>query len=464
MKETTRSGRFSKELDNEVIEFSESLTTDIVLLETDLRVTAAHVEMLAKCKLITKGEFKKIIVGLKKIEDMAKKDKFPWSFQFEDVHMNIENALTKIIGDIGKKIHMGRSRNDLVTTDLRIYLRDFLDLFTLKLRDLQYALSKMAEIHCDSLFPGYTHLQVAQPVTFGHHLLAWNEMILRDEKRLENVRKLLNILPLGSAALSGTSHNIDRQFVAKKLGFDSITSNSMDAVSDRDYVCDFAYANSIIMLHLSRICEELVLWANPQFNLVTLDESFCTGSSIMPQKKNPDIPELVRGKTGSVLGNLMGLITLLKGLPLTYNRDMQEDKKLIFDSIEVALDCLNIMPRLILTLKLNKKTAEEIATSSFSTATDLADYLSLKSIPFREAHSIVGKIVKHCEKSSVTLSDLSIEKLKSFSKMIDKDVYKLLDAKNSIKTRSGVGETSPKSVKKQAAKNLKRLRQFGYKG
>ena len=286
----TRSSRFSKEVDNEVLEFSESLTIDIVLLETDIKVTTAHVEMLAKCKLISKKDLKTIISGLKKIKEMVKTDKFPWSFQFEDVHMNIENALSKLVGDVGKKIHMGRSRNDLVTTDLRIYLRDFLDIFLIKLRELQYALSKMAIIYSGSLFPGYTHLQVAQPVTFGHHLLAWNEMIFRDERRLVNARELLNIMPLGSAALSGTSHNIDREFVAKKLGFDSVTVNSMDAVSDRDYVCDFAYANSMIMLHLSRMCEEIVLWANPQFNLIDLDESFCTGSSIMPQKKNPDIP------------------------------------------------------------------------------------------------------------------------------------------------------------------------------
>ena len=463
MKKKTRSSRFSKEVDNEVLEFSESLTIDIVLLETDIKVTTAHVEMLAKCKLISKKDLKTIISGLKKIKEMVKTDKFPWSFQFEDVHMNIENALSKLVGDVGKKIHMGRSRNDLVTTDLRIYLRDFLDIFLIKLRDLQYALSKMAIIYSGSLFPGYTHLQVAQPVTFGHHLLAWNEMIFRDERRLVNARELLNIMPLGSAALSGTSHNIDREFVAKKLGFDSVTVNSMDAVSDRDYVCDFAYANSMIMLHLSRMCEEIVLWANPQFNLIDLDESFCTGSSIMPQKKNPDIPELIRGKTGGVFGNLLSLITIMKGLPLTYNRDMQEDKKIIFDSIEVVLSCLNIMPRLVLTMKLNEKTAEQISASCYSTATDLADYLSLKGIPFRKAHDIVGEIVKHCERKGISLHELPIAQFQKFSNSIDKDVYDLLDAKNSVKARNGIGETSPKSVSNQAHKNLKRLKKLGYK-
>ena len=321
----------------------------------------------------------------------------------------------------------------------------------------------MAIIYSGSLFPGYTHLQVAQPVTFGHHLLAWNEMIFRDERRLVNARELLNIMPLGSAALSGTSHNIDREFVAKKLGFDSVTVNSMDAVSDRDYVCDFAYANSMIMLHLSRMCEEIVLWANPQFNLIDLDESFCTGSSIMPQKKNPDIPELIRGKTGGVFGNLLSLITIMKGLPLTYNRDMQEDKKIIFDSIEVVLSCLNIMPRLVLTMKLNEKTAEQISASCYSTATDLADYLSLKGIPFRKAHDIVGEIVKHCERKGISLHELPIAQFQKFSNSIDKDVYDLLDAKNSVKARSGIGETSPKSVSTQAHKNLKRLKKLGYK-
>ena len=463
MKKTTRAARFTKKIDSEVLEFSESLTVDIVLFEADLKVTMAHVQMLAKCKLITKKELETIVSGLKKIKEAVDKDKFPWSYELEDVHMNIESQLTKIVGDVGKKIHMGRSRNDLVTTDLRIYLRDFIDVFLIKLRDLQYALSKMAIIYSDSLFPGYTHLQVAQPVTFGHHLLAWNEMMHRDEKRLLDVRKHLNTMPLGSAALSGTSYKIDRKMVAKKLGFDEITSNSMDAVSDRDYVCDFAYANSMTMLHLSRMAEELVLWTNPQFNLISLDESFCTGSSIMPQKKNPDTPELIRGKTAGVFGNLISLLSLMKGLPLTYNRDLQEDKKIIFDSIDVVLSCLNIMPRLILTISLNEKRAEEISSSSFSTATDLADYLSLKGIPFRTAHDIVGKIVKHCEKKNLKLDELPLEQLQKFSPLIKSDVYKYLDPKNTIRSRTGVGETSPKSVTSQAHKNLKRLKALGYK-
>ena len=301
-------------------------------------------------------------------------------------------------------------------------------------------------------------MQVAQPVTFGHHLLAWNEMLFRDEKRLLNTRNILNEMPLGSAALSGTSLKIDRKMVAKELGFKGITTNSMDAVSDRDYVCDFAYTNSMIMMHLSRISEELVLWMNPQFGLVELDESFCTGSSIMPQKKNPDVPELIRGKAGSVYGSLIGLLTLMKGLPLTYNRDMQEDKTLILESIDITMSCLSLLPRLISTMKLNKAKGKEVAASFFSTATDLAEYLSKKGMPFRLSHHVVGDIVKYCEKNNLELTDLSIDQLKNFSPLISKDIYKALDPMICIKSRTGIGETSPSSVTKQANAILARLK------
>ena len=295
MKNVTWSSRFSKEIDSEVLDFSQSLSIDIVLYRADIEVTIAHVEMLSNCGHITVTEQRKIINALKKVNKLAETGKLKWSVKYEDVHMNIENALVKLIGDVGKKIHLGRSRNDLITTDLRLYLRDFIDIYLDKIREIQLLIAKTALKHADSLFPGFTHMQVAQPVTFGHHLLAWGEMLYRDELRLQNNRELMNIMPLGSAALSGTSLKTDRKMVAKKLGFKTITKNSMDAVSDRDYVCDFAYANSMIMMHLSRICEELVLWMNPQFGLIDLDESFCTGSSIMPQKKNPDLAELIRG-------------------------------------------------------------------------------------------------------------------------------------------------------------------------
>ena len=458
MKNTTWSGRFNKQMDTEVLEFSQSLSVDIVLYETDIAVTIAHIEMLFKCGHIKKNECVKIISGLKKVLKQAETGRLKWNIAFEDVHMNIENALVKIIGDLGKKIHLGRSRNDLVATDLRIYLREFVDIYLSKLREIQVVLAHMSKEHSKSLFPGYTHLQVAQPVTFGHHLLAWCEMLYRDELRLLSFRKLLNIMPLGSAALSGTSLKIDREFVAKKLGFDSVTNNSMDAVSDRDFVCDFAYANSMIMMHLSRISEELVLWMSPQINLVSLDESFCTGSSIMPQKKNPDVPELIRGKTGSVYGALIGMLTLMKGLPLTYNRDMQEDKSMIFESVDTTLSCLALMPRLISTLKLNSKNAELVASSSFSNATDLAEYLSKKGMAFREAHHIVGKIVKLCEKKSVDILELSLADLQKYSSMIDADIFDIIRPEMCISSREGDGGTSPKSVVKKANAILRRLR------
>jgi len=463
MKNVTWSSRFTKQIDSEVLDFSQSLNIDIVLYNSDIKVTTAHVEMLSNCGHITIAEKKKIINGLKKVNKLADTGKLDWSVEYEDVHMNIENALVALIGDVGKKIHLGRSRNDLVTTDLRLYLRDFIDIYLDKIREIQHVLAKSAAQHSSSLFPGFTHMQVAQPVTFGHHLLAWSEMLYRDELRLTNTRELLNTMPLGSAALSGTSLKINRDMIAKKLGFKTVTKNSMDAVSDRDYVCDFAYTNSMIMMHLSRICEELVLWSNPQFGLIDLDESFCTGSSIMPQKKNPDVAELIRGKTGGVYGNLFGLLTLMKGLPLTYNRDMQEDKSLILDSIDTTLSCLSLLPRMISTMILNKKKSALIAASSFSTATDIAEYLSKKGMPFRTSHHKVGDIVKFCEKNDKQLGDLTLEELKGFSKLINKDIFKILDPITCIQSRTGKGETSAASVLRESKSVLKRLKKYGFK-
>ena len=463
MKNVTWSSRFTKQIDSEVLDFSQSLNIDIVLYNSDIKVTTAHVEMLCNCGHITIAEKKKIINGLKKVNKLADTGKLDWSVEYEDVHMNIENALVALIGDVGKKIHLGRSRNDLVTTDLRLYLRDFIDIYLDKIREIQHVLAKSAAQHSSSLFPGFTHMQVAQPVTFGHHLLAWSEMLYRDELRLTNTRELLNTMPLGSAALSGTSLKINRDMIAKKLGFKTVTKNSMDAVSDRDYVCDFAYTNSMIMMHLSRICEELVLWSNPQFGLIDLDESFCTGSSIMPQKKNPDVAELIRGKTGGVYGNLFGLLTLMKGLPLTYNRDMQEDKSLILDSIDTTLSCLSLLPRMISTMILNKKKSALIAASSFSTATDIAEYLSKKGMPFRTSHHKVGDIVKFCEKNNKQLGDLTLEELKGFSKLINKDIFKILDPITCIQSRTGKGETSASSVLRESKSVLKRLKKYGFK-
>ncbi len=450
MKNKTWAGRFTRKINDDVLDFSQSLTIDIVLYEADILSTLVHVEMLCKCGHIKKNEYTKIKSGLIKIRNLARKGELPWSIELEDVHMNIENSLVEHIGDLGKKIHLGRSRNDLVTTDMRIYLRELVDVMTKEVRELQKTFATLAIKYCDSLFPGYTHLQIAQPVTFGHHLMAWQAMLSRDEIRLRNTRRIINILPLGSAALSGTSLKIDRNFVAKKLQFDSAATNSMDAVSDRDYMIDLAYTNSMIMLHLSRISEELVLWMNPQFNLINVDEGFCTGSSIMPQKKNPDVPELVRGKTGLVYGNLIGLLTVLKGLPLTYNRDLQEDKNLIFESVDTTISCIDIINKLLKTLKLNKKQALAFAESSFSTATDLAEYLSEKGVAFRDSHHIVGEIVKYCENRSIRMKEMTLKEFKKFSDLIGEDVYERISAEHSVRSRKNFGSTSPKNVEKAA--------------
>ena len=450
MKNKTWAGRFTRKINDDVLDFSQSLTIDIVLYEADIMTTLVHVEMLCKCGHIKKNEFTKIKSGLNKIRTLARKGELPWSIELEDVHMNIENSLVEQIGDVGKKIHLGRSRNDLVTTDMRIYLRELVDVMIFEVRNIQKTLATLALKYSKSIFPGYTHLQIAQPVTFGHHLMAWQAMISRDEIRLKNTREMINVLPLGSAALSGTSLKIDRKFVAKKLQFNSTSNNSMDAVSDRDYMIDLAYTNSMIMLHLSRISEELVLWMNPQFNLIDIDEGFCTGSSIMPQKKNPDVPELVRGKTGSVYGNLIGLLTVLKGLPLTYNRDLQEDKNLIFESVDTTISSIDIINKLIKTLKLNKKQALSLAESSFSTATDLAEYLSAKGVAFRDSHHIVGKIVKSCEKRSISMKEMTLKEFKTFSGLIEKDIYKKISVENSVTSRKNFGSTSPQNVEKLA--------------
>ena len=463
MKNSTWSGRFKKGLDSEVLEFSESISIDHLLFDSDIKVCIAHAQMLSECKIITKSESNKICKGLQKIQKKYTDGKLPLKINLEDVHMNIEQALTKEVGDLGKKIHMGRSRNDLVSTDLRLYLRDCVDLIIKKIKDTRYAIAITAQDNSNVIFPGYTHMQLAQPVTFGHHLLAWHEMLERDEQRLDNVREVINVMPLGSAALSGTPYPIDRKFVAKKLGFKTISANSMDAVSDRDFVCDFAYSCSMIMMHLSRMSEELIYWMNTHIKLVDIDEAFCTGSSIMPQKKNPDVPELIRGKCGSAIGALTSLLVLMKGLPLTYNRDMQEDKGIVIESISEVLSCLNLMPRLILTLTVNQQRALSLSKQGYSNATDLADYLTMKGTPFRDSHEIVGKIVRHAELKNTTLDDLPLKDFNKFSKIIEDDVYSAIDIEKSIHKKITPGSTSPVNVKKSAKKILASLEKNGYK-
>ena len=462
MKNSTWSGRFKKGLDEEVLEFSESISIDHLLFDADIKVSIAHAEMLAECKIITNKESKLLIKGLKKVKDKYDNGKLSLSIKYEDVHMNIEQALIKEIGEVGKKIHMGRSRNDLVSTDFRLYLRDCSDLILKKIRDTRYALALSAGTYSHTIFPGYTHLQLAQPVTFGHHLLAWHEMLVRDEDRILQMQGRLNILPLGSAALSGTTYKIDRKSVAKKLGFKTVSNNSMDSVSDRDFVCDLAYACSMIMMHLSRISEELIYWLSTHIKLVDIDEAFCTGSSIMPQKKNPDVPELIRGKSASVIGSLSSMLVLLKGLPLTYNRDLQEDKAIIIESISTVVSCLSLMPRLVLTLEVDEQRALDFSKQDYSNATDLADYLSMKGVPFRTSHEIVGKIVKFAESKKINLADIKLDDYVKFSTKISKDVYNFIDIEKSIHNKKALGSTSPSNVSKESKRILTALKSMGY--
>ena len=462
MKNSTWSGRFKKGLDKQVLEFSESVSIDHLLFDSDIRVSLAHAEMLGECKIITKTEAKKLCKGLQQVKKKYYEGKLSLSIKHEDVHMNIEQALTKEVGELGKKIHMGRSRNDLVATDFRLYLRDCADLILAKIKDIRYAVALVAKANFNVIFPGYTHMQLAQPVSFGHHLLAWHEMFARDEQRILQVKDSINVMPLGSAALSGSPYKIDRRLVANKLGFKTISLNSMDAVSDRDFVCDFAYSCSMIMIHLSRISEELIYWMNTHIKLVDIDEAFCTGSSIMPQKKNPDVPELIRGKCGSTIGSLSSLLVLLKGLPLTYNRDLQEDKGIIIESISEVVSCLSLMPRMILTLTVDEERAMMFAKDDYSNATDLADYLSMKGVPFRESHELVGKIVKYAETRDISLNDLSLDEFNKFSNKIKDDVYKAIDVCSSIYNKTSPGATSPINVKKAANKILSSLKKDGY--
>ena len=462
MKNSTWSGRFKKGIDEEVLEFTESISIDHLLFDCDIKVCIAHAEMLSECKIITNKESKLLIKGLKQVKDKYDNGKLSLLTKYEDVHMNIEQALIKEIGEVGKKIHMGRSRNDLVATDFRLYLRECSDLILNKIRDTRYALALSANKYSHTIFPGYTHLQLAQPITFGHHLLAWHEMLARDENRILEMQKRLNVLPLGSAALSGTTYEIDRKSVAKKLGFKFVSNNSMDSVSDRDFVCDCAYVCSMIMMHLSRMSEELVYWMNTHIKLVDIDEAFCTGSSIMPQKKNPDVPELIRGKSASAIGALTSMLVMLKGLPLTYNRDLQEDKGIIIESISTVVSCLSLMPRLILTLDVNDHRALIFSKQDYSNATDLADYLSMKGVPFRTSHEIVGKIVKFAESKKLNLSDLKIDDFVKFSKNITNDVYEFINVEKSINAKKATGSTSPNNVKKESKKILAELKALGH--
>lgn len=439
-------GRFSGTTDGFVESFTQSVSFDQRLYHYDIIGSIAHARMLGHVGVLAETEVSRIVQGLEAIKSDIEAGKFTWREALEDVHMNIETALVERIGEVGKKLHTGRSRNDQVATDLRLYLRDEVDGLTAQLAVVMSALVELAEKQAKTIMPGFTHLQTAQPVTFGHHMLAWFEMLRRDSERLCDCRKRINVMPLGSAALAGTPFPIDRAFTADLLGFDGVSRNSLDAVSDRDFTIEFCGAAALIMMHLSRFSEELILWISPRFGFIDLDDAYCTGSSIMPQKKNPDIPELVRGKTGRVYGDLMALLTLMKAQPLAYNRDNQEDKEALFDAIDTVSASLKAYAGIIPAITVKPAAMLEAARQGYATATDLADYLVRKGVAFRDAHAIVGQAVQYAIGQSKDLSELNLEELQTFCKEIEDDVYQYLELTGSAAARKHSGGTAPEQV------------------
>ena len=442
-------GRFTKETNKLVEEFTASISFDQKLAKEDIAGSLAHVQMLGECGIIPMEDAIKIKEGLLSIKIMVESDEVEFLVEDEDIHMNIEKLLIEKIGPVGGKLHTGRSRNDQVATDMHLYLRTkTTELITL-LENVQQALIEQAKENVQTLIPGYTHLQRAQPVSFAHHLMAYFWMFERDKERLLDSLKRINWLPLGSGALAGTTFPINRERVAELLEFETVYPNSMDAVSDRDFILEFLSIGSIIMTHISRLSEELVIWSSQEFQFVELDDSFCTGSSIMPQKKNPDVPELLRGKTGRTYGNLMGLLTVLKGLPLAYNKDLQEDKEGMFDTVETLEGSLKLLAPMIETMTVNKDVMHKAINNDFSNATDIADYLVRKGMPFREAHEVIGKIVLYAIQSNKFLLDLNFEEYQGFSPLFEKDIYKVLAPDNVVAVRNSYGGTAPEQVKKQ---------------
>jgi argininosuccinate lyase len=451
------SGRFNEPVSELVKRYTASVDFDKRLAEFDIQGSLAHSKMLGAQGIISQDDVKQIAQGLNEILQEIRAGQFEWRLDLEDVHLNIEKRLTDKIGDAGKRLHTGRSRNDQVSTDVRLWLRAVADDVVAGIRKLQTSIVDLAETHFDTAMPGFTHLQVAQPVTFGHHLLAYFEMLQRDAARFADARKRINRLPLGAAALAGTSYPIDREMVAKELGFDGVCENSLDAVSDRDFAIEFTAAAALVMTHLSRFSEELILWSSPRFAFVDIADRFCTGSSIMPQKKNPDVPELVRGKTGRVTGHLMALLTLMKSQPLAYNKDNQEDKEPLFDTADTLLVTLEIYADMLRGIKVNKEAMRTAATEGFATATDLADYLVKKGTPFRDAHEVVALAVRHAVDKGCDLSDLSLSELQKFSAQISDDVYQVLTLEGSLASRNHIGGTAPAQVKQAIARARKTL-------
>ncbi|HHX82003.1 MAG TPA: argininosuccinate lyase [Pseudomonadaceae bacterium] len=445
-------GRFSEPTDAFVERFTASVSFDQRMYAADIRGSIAHATMLEKAGILTGAERQAIVDGLETIRADIDAGRFEWSVKLEDVHMNIESRLTDLIGPTGKKLHTGRSRNDQVATDIRLYVREEIDGLSELLRSLQRGILELAEREANTIMPGFTHLQTAQPVTLGHHLMAWFEMLQRDHERLQDCRKRVNVCPLGAAALAGTTYAIDRELTASLLGFDRPTANSLDSVSDRDFAIELTAACSLIMMHLSRFSEELILWTSSQFNFIDLPDRFCTGSSIMPQKKNPDVPELVRGKSGRVTGHLVSLLMLMKGQPLAYNKDNQEDKEPLFDTLDTVRDCLKAYADMVPAIRAKADNMHEAAKRGYATATDLADYLVKKGMPFRDAHEVVGKSVAYGIAQQRDLSELSLVELQQFSTTIEDDVYQVLSLEGSVNARDHIGGTAPVQVKAAIAR------------
>ena len=457
-KDEAWSARFSEPVSDLVKRYTASVFFDYRLAKVDIQGSLAHAEMLAHQKIISQQDYAEIQRGMTQIEADISAGKFEWLLDLEDVHLNIEKRLTELVGDAGKRLHTGRSRNDQVATDIRLYLRSAIDDIHGLLKDLQIALLQLAEQHAGTIMPGFTHMQVAQPVTFGHHMLAYVEMFSRDAERMMDCRKRVNRLPLGAAALAGTTFPIDRQRVAKTLGFEDICHNSLDAVSDRDFAIEFCAASALVMTHISRLSEELVIWMSPRVGFIDIADRFCTGSSIMPQKKNPDVPELARGKTGRVNGHLVALLTLMKAQPLAYNKDNQEDKEPLFDTVDTVIDTLRIFADMASGITVKSDAMRIAALQGYATATDLADYLVKKGLPFRDAHEAVAKAVRACEQRSCDLIDLSIAELREFSPLIDEDIFSVLTLEGSVAARNHPGGTAPNQVVEAIKRARSRLK------
>jgi len=451
-------GRFQKGMDEVVEKFNASISFDARLYAQDIEGSMAHCQMLAKQGIISEEEASQILGALAEIKREMDRGEIPLDEVHEDIHTLVEKVLVDKIGPIGEKLHTGRSRNDQISLDVRLYVREAIQRVAKLIEELQWVLVGLAGKNIDLVVPGYTHLQRAQPVLLAHHLLAYYEMLKRDGQRLQENLKRVNILPLGSAALAGSTFQLDREMVAKALGFDSISENSMDAVSDRDFVIEFLFASSVLMMHLSRLCEELIIWSSQEFGFITLPDAYCTGSSIMPQKKNPDLPELVRGKTGRVYGHLMALLTTMKGLPLSYNKDLQEDKEALFDTVDTVEQCLSVLSRLLKEVSFNGEKMRKATEEGYLVATDLADYLVGKGMTFRKAHETVGKMVLFAMDQKKELGQLNLEEMKKFERKIEKDVYDWLDPALSIKRRNLPGGTGPEAVKKSLQKAKEELK------